>query len=403
MMRNIWTSFVVTFILGSLSAVAAPKIQDGSWLFELQTNNSVVPFIVDLNWKGQELTGVIHNGKEKINLGQLKIKKDKLIIPVQSYEITIELEVNNGKKMTGHLIRHNKNPISKNMVTATYGIKERFPIVTEIPKKDFSGRYSVTILDEDGKSSPGVLVLTQKQMVIDGSLLTPTGDYRYFEGQVIGNEFVAASFDGMFNYIIRGSIIDGNFEGTLLTNYKLKLSGKFDPKAELPDAYAQTQIDKLSFAFPDVNGKFYSLESPKLKNKPVIVQFFGSWCPNCHDEMNYLIPWYEKNHKRGIEVVALSFERSLDHDAAKMQLKKVVKQKKIPYVVLLAGSTAEEKPMDKIKGLKNFISFPTTIFLNRKHEVVKIHAGFSGPGTGEFYQKWIKEFNETTEKLLKKK
>ena len=74
---------------------------------------------------------------------------------------------------------------------------------------------------------------------------------------------------------------------------------------------------------------------------------------------------------------------------------------KIPYTVLIAGSTSQDKPADKIPGIKNFISFPTTVFLNKKHEVVKVHAGFTGPSTGEFYQKWKTEFNQTVDELLK--
>lgn len=55
----------------------------------------------------------------------------------------------------------------------------------------------------------------------------------------------------------------------------------------------------------------------------------------------------------------------------------------------------------KIPNLKNFISFPTTVFLNKKHQVIKVHAGFSGPGTGEFFEKWKMEFEENVKLILK--
>ena len=118
--------------------------------------------------------------------------------------------------------------------------------------------------------------------------------------------------------------------------------------------------------------------------------------------MNFLIPWYKNNHKRGVEIIALAFERSLSPEEANKQLLKVQKKMQVPYTLLQAGSTAEDKPMDKILGLKNFISFPTTIFLDKKHKVVKVHAGFSGPSTGEFFETWKKEFNQTVNGLLKK-
>jgi hypothetical protein len=117
--------------------------------------------------------------------------------------------------------------------------------------------------------------------------------------------------------------------------------------------------------------------------------------------MNYLIPWNTENKKRDVEIVALSFERSLNQAEAKKQLLRLKNKKNIPYPLLLAGSTSDDKPMDKLPGLKNFISFPTTIFLNRKHEVVKVHAGFSGPSTGEFFETWKTEFEENVNSILK--
>lgn len=116
--------------------------------------------------------------------------------------------------------------------------------------------------------------------------------------------------------------------------------------------------------------------------------------------MNYLIPWYKKNSNKKIEIIALAFERSLSPELAKVQLKKVQKKFNIPYPLLVAGHTSSDTPEGRIKGLKNFASFPTTIFLNKKHQVVKIHSGFTGPGTGEFYENWVKDFNEQAKKLI---
>ena len=108
-----------------------------------------------------------------------------------------------------------------------------------------------------------------------------------------------------------------------------------------------------------------------------------------------------KNSKRGVEIISLAFERSLSIQDATRQLKKVQKKMNVPYVILQAGSTPEDKPSDKLPGLHNFISFPTTIFLNKNHEVVKVHAGFNGPSTGEFFEDWKEEFNKTIDGLLK--
>ena len=43
---------------------------------------------------------------------------------------------------------------------------------------------------------------------------------------------------------------------------------------------------------------------------------------------------------------------------------------------------------------------PTAIYLNRKGEVVKIHTGFYGPGTGEMYEKFSRETEAFVSALL---
>jgi hypothetical protein len=50
--------------------------------------------------------------------------------------------------------------------------------------------------------------------------------------------------------------------------------------------------------------------------------------------------------------------------------------------------------------LKGTVSFPTTIFIDRSGKVRRIHTGFTGPGTGEHYHQFVKEFNVFMSELL---
>ena len=376
-------------------------LNTGPWRFELRAAHGTIPFVIDIHKKNSTFTGTLHNGEETIQLRGLTFANDQLKIPLQMYEMSLEMKLSAQDSMTGFLVRHNKKPVVKTPVMALHGEKERFPEEKSKPRIDLNGRWSVVMTDEQALKTDGIIVFKQKGNDLHGTIMTPTGDYRYFGGFVSGVEFEAASFDGIYNYLIRGVVQNGKLKAKILANYKTSVEGKKDDKAQLPDAYKQTQVEAINFQFPDLTGKQVSLKDPKYLNKPVIITFFGSWCPNCIDEMNYLIPWYNENNKRGIEVVALAFERSLTEADAKKQLMKVQKTKNVPYDLLLAGSTSEDKPAQKIPGLKNFIAFPTTVFLNKKHEVVKVHAGFNGPSTGEFYDKWKTEFTETVSELLK--
>ena len=44
--------------------------------------------------------------------------------------------------------------------------------------------------------------------------------------------------------------------------------------------------------------------------------------------------------------------------------------------------------------------FPTTIIVDRKGQVRRIHTGFSGPATGEHYERFVDEFTRSLEQLL---
>ena len=386
-------------VLLSLTA-HAQKLNTGPWRFEFKTTHAVIPVIINFKQVQHKMEGEIQNGKEKIPLKEVFLDNGKIIIPVQDYELTLELKKISEVLLTGEFIRHNKNPKKIIPVQAFFNQKERFPQPKMDPSIKLTGKWEVTLTDEESKESKGIVLFEQKGQKLSGTIMTPTGDYRYFDGYVSGTTFEAASFDGGYNYLLKGEVKNKVLKASILSNTVTKLVGKFNPKAELPDAYKQTELPSLNFSFPDLTGRLVSLHDKKFKNKPVIVQFFGSWCPNCMDEMNFLIKWYNMNrHKKDVEIIALAFERSLDQSEARRQLVKVKENKAVPYYLLQAGSTAEDKPMDKITGLKNFISFPTTVFLNRKHEVVKVHAGFTGPSTGTYFTKWKEEFNETVNQI----
>jgi hypothetical protein len=50
--------------------------------------------------------------------------------------------------------------------------------------------------------------------------------------------------------------------------------------------------------------------------------------------------------------------------------------------------------------LSKVVGFPTTIIIDKAGDVRKIHTGFSGPGTGEYYKEFINEFEKLTDDLL---
>jgi thiol-disulfide isomerase/thioredoxin len=159
---------------------------------------------------------------------------------------------------------------------------------------------------------------------------------------------------------------------------------------------------KLNFRFVSTKGDTIGIDDARFKNKVVIVQILGSWCPNCMDETAFLSEYYKANRQKGIEIIGLAYERSEDIEAAKKALLPFEKRLDVQYPFLITGVSVSddkrtEKTLPQIDAIK---AFPTTIFIRKDGKVDKIHTGFNGPGTGEYYEEFKKEFNEEISSLL---
>ena len=49
------------------------------------------------------------------------------------------------------------------------------------------------------------------------------------------------------------------------------------------------------------------------------------------------------------------------------------------------------------------IEFATSIFIDKWGNVRRIHTGFSGPGTGKYYEEFVEDFNLFVNKLINEK
>ncbi|MBA4055375.1 MAG: alkyl hydroperoxide reductase, partial [Marivirga sp.] len=164
--------------------------------------------------------------------------------------------------------------------------------------------------------------------------------------------------------------------------------------------YLKEGFDRITFSFPDVTGKKVNPTDEKYKNKVVILQLFGTWCPNCMDETKFLVPWYKENNHRGVEIIGLAYERKDDFTYASERVKKMADKFNVTYDFVIAGTNDKEKASETLPMLNKVIAFPTTIFIGKDGKVKKIHTGFSGPGTGPYYEQFIEHFNETVNELL---
>ncbi len=70
------------------------------------------------------------------------------------------------------------------------------------------------------------------------------------------------------------------------------------------------------------------------------------------------------------------------------------------YELLVAGSSDKGKASETLPMLNEVIAYPTMNVLDRSGAVRRVHAGFDGPGTGEKYHEFRREFTAFIEQLL---
>lgn len=401
-MKAIKVILSASFLVFSFAVVAQTHVHDGLWrgVFTL-SNGQEAPFNFEL--KGTNV--YLLNGEERFELKNVAIKGDSLFIPIDIYDAALAAKIEDHKSLSGTLRKNNAAPTDAVIpFKAVEGKTYRFFETPPAANVSVHGKWDFVIGTTNGGNKT-VGVFEQKGSKLTGTILSTTGDYRYFEGSVKGDEFYLSAFSGSNPSLIKGKVNGNELVGELI-NFRgaQPIKGTRNDKAALPDAYTLTTIKEgttFDFTFPDAfTGKKVSLKDSKYQGKAVIVTILGSWCPNCIDEAAFLAPWYEANKNKGVEIIGLSFERKNDPEFAKTRLEVLKNKFNIGYDILFAGLADKKFAASVLPALSDVVSFPTTIFIDKNGKVTKIHTGYSGPATGVYYQEFVKEFNQIVDELL---
>jgi peroxiredoxin len=404
--KSIITAISCALLLQAASAQT--KLKTGVWRGALTTKSgSEIPFNFDVKDTAGKQQLAIINGAERFKVTDITSQGDSVFIHMPLFNSEFRLK-KDGSGLKGAWIKHLANQDVLTPFAAEPSTSWRFLKNPEKPAFNAGGRWSAIIGDGAGADTT-VGEFKQVGARLTGTFLTTTGDYRYLEGIVAGNKLYLSCFDGGHAYTFTATIKDDNTitDGQFYAGYSSVQPWRAvkDANAKLPDAYSLTALKpgfkKIDFAFKNLDGKTVSLQDDRYKNKVVIVQILGSWCPNCMDETEYMVNYYKKYQSKGVEVVGLAYERSSDFAKSQKALSQVKKRFDVPYELLITGYTSDKAETSKsLPMLSKVVGFPTTIIIDKKGEVRKIHTGFSGPGTGEYYKEFITEFEKLTDDLL---
>lgn len=374
----------------------------GMWLGQLFLPGQPLPFNFEIKEENEKIVFVIHNAEERIVCDITDVRGDSMFVhlPVFDSEIKIHIE---GDRLRGKWINYSKKGNPEIVFVGYKGVTERF--TDKAPSTlNVSGKWE-TWFDVDGPdSSIAIGVFNQQGNKVTGTFLTETGDHRYLDGVITGNTLKLSVFDGAHAWLYIAEIKNDSMNGMYYSGmtYKAPFHARRNENAKLRDPNTITRVvGNLNFSFPNLDSTIVSLSDKEFQHKPTIIQFMGSWCPNCMDEARYFNDIYKTYHSQGLEIIGLAFERSAEFSKAKVSAGRFVNNLNIQYPVLIGGVAGKDNVMKAIPQVKDFISFPTTIFLDDKGRVVKVHAGFSGPATGKEYERYKADFEKTIKKLLR--
>ncbi|MBU2907294.1 TlpA family protein disulfide reductase [Arenibacter algicola] len=405
-MRRIFFIFILFILFNSCKDSEAVVLAEGIWLAELELgDDQSLPFNFKLKNTGSGGYAIeLYNADETIFIDEIKVKGDSVVIRMPVFEGYLAGKFTDNE-INGKFIKENEERVMP--FRAIHGIKERFKS-EGIPNTNISGDWEVEFRPENEKSYMAKGTFRQVDDKVSGTFRTATGDYRFLEGINSADSVKFSTFDGARAYLFKAKITDSTMVGVFYSGNHSKefFVAKRNENYKLPNSETLTYMkkghDKLSFSFPDSEGNLVSLSDPVFRDKVVIVQIMGTWCPNCLDETKFLVDYLQKNSKEKIAVIALAFEYAKTKEAAFNSIDRLKDRIGVQYPILLAqyGGISKEMAQKKLPMLNHVISFPTTIIVDKRGDVQKIYTGFNGPATGSNYDSFKKDFHNFILQLL---
>lgn len=366
----------------------------------------------------------ILNGSESIPFTTATLVDGELKLHLEQYDGTLKLHLE-GNELRGEWSRQTAKGVVHYPVRATrHQQRKRTDAAWE--GNSLNGQWTFTfdgsatnpdkVAPAEFKQSKALVEAGGVVAEVEGTIAPVSGDYGLLAGTISTSRnnpatFRLSRFDGIHIVLVTGEFKpDGSLAGKLNTQAftaipRTAAASTASEAAAEPNPESVTKLKDPSeiFRFSAVDPKTrrrVTQDDPRLKGKPYIVDIFGTWCPNCHDEAPVLVDIYKRYREQGLEIVGLAYEY-VDDPARNARLVEVYRKKYgIGFPLLLAGTTDEGQIAKTLPQLVGFGAYPTTIFVGRDGKVHKIHAGFAGPATGERFTETKRRFEENVKAII---
>jgi len=427
-------AFLVAPALADAPAADSVPV-DGRWDAVISHNGIDIPFRLDISGAGQNLKGTFYDGFDAYDgTTSASFQDGKLTLNIEHYLTTINASLNDGR-LAGTAVTQNRGSSGAYSFQATRHV-DAFPVAANAPSIEGSW-----IIPLDAPSSKGEkafrFVVQQRGPEVAAAILRIDGDTGSYSGSFKDGKWVLSHFDGGRPGVI---VVTPAADGTLKIQQRVDRpsSGEETPSAASSNAYgsdatpdgryaatltaykadvaqakglpapddvlthtvARDPNETFKFNFPDASGKLVSNDDPRFKGKVVLAIVTGTWCPNCHDEAQYLVQLDKKYRDKGLAIVALDFEEP-EQQGSLARERAFVKQYGVNYTYLIAGAPSDM--WEKVPQLNHLDTWPATVFVGRDGKVKAVHSGFASPASAEFNTQLKQEFTTRIEQLLAEK
>ncbi len=384
----------------SLIACGGEAGLEGSWRAALDLAGGPLRFHVELTPRNGGLQGRLCNADRCDPFSEITpIGSDSLLLGMADYAAAIRVRIAGDSLVGFYRNVGNRGPRTIPF-RAARGVWS-----VEPPSAALVGRWDA-IFNPHERPGPRLLELRETARGLEGTIVSNTGDYGLFWGRAEADSFSMAHFDGSFVYMLTGRLDGDTLRGVFHAGARTQTpfvavrsagEGHLTPPTELvePDTSGP-----FVFAFPDIDGRLVTNEDERFRNKIVIVEILGTWCPTCHDAAPTLVDLYRRFRDRGLEMVGLAYEVTGDPEIDGALVRRYGEKFGIEFPLLLAGVNDSESPRETQPQLDGPIAFPTTIFLDRAGRVRRVHSGFYGPALGPAHEALKQELTQFTQTLL---
>jgi thiol-disulfide isomerase/thioredoxin len=400
---------VSVFLLAALPVTSAPQIRPpkiaGLWdAVVTVADHAEIPFRFEIAQSGPQVQGFFFEGDRKIGSTSGAFENGKLRLEYDFLNTTLEAAFD-GEQFSGTYRNNGTNAPPLQIRGRRFA-----PVAASTASTpQITGNWVMYRTAPDGSKLDVSwrLYLRQSGSAVSGAILKTSGDSGALTGRWNGNTLVLSHFAGERPLLLEAVLnSDGTLGITLDRKFTYRAARTNEARAkglpEPPDPSRFTSVKDptapFHFSGLALDGHKVSDADPEFRGKAVVLSIGGTWCPNCHDEVPFLVALYKQFHAQGLEVVGLNFELDPDLAQARPRVLAFIKRYGVDFPMLVPG-TPDEVP-SKLPQLVNFGVYPTTIFIGRDGRVRSVHAGFASAATGEEHQRLEREERELVEQLL---